>query len=546
MTTQANMALMPVVSVVNNQVTALSTDVARFFGKRHDAVIRDIKNLCSILPSDRLHNFVETVVTRENPSGGAPIKSKAYRMTRDGFTLLVMGWTGERALQFKLAWLDAFNRMEEQLRKQQIFAEQDNSLITNEQQYELSSRVIDLEVLTLAISEAMRHTVLGFDSPKTKAQGAKQTDGAIFMRNSFSLGEADGASSDAPIPLSRSVNPSTSPARLTAGCECYNLTKDTIMQTNVGNLQPVRINLNDLSLRVFNINNEPWFAVTDICSGLKLTNPSKVVLKLRDCERSNLKLEDGKTLNIVNESGLYTLILRCDAALKEGTPAFNFRVKVTDEILPSIRKRGYYAIQGHDDNSLITPEQQYEISSHVMRKTHALFGQRNYSAVYQALKRRFRIPRYTCLLNRDYETALKFIDSLTKGDFNLPDVPEKSKPSTHGFIKVPVNPVSRYRYAINSSSFTFNVSRLTTTEKDLTVVSDVSFLPERKIEISAGELRAIKVLVYFFEDLFKPFIQWAEQEARRQHHPRASAFYDVWNEPDLFMCALKRIIKRNS
>ena len=204
------------------------------------------------------------------------------------------------------------------------------------------------------------------------------------------------------------------------------------------------------------------------------------------------------------------------------------------------------SVQQEQDNFLITNEQQYEISSHVMRKTHALFGNRNYSAVYRALKRRFRIPRYTCLLNRDYETALKFIDNLTSDDFSLPDMPEESKPSTHGFIKVPVNPVSRYQYAINSSSFTFNVNRLTTTEKALTVVSDVSFLPERKIEISAGELRAIKVLVYFFEDLFKPFIQWAEQEARRQHHPRASAFYDVWNEPDLFMCALKRIIKRNS
>lgn len=202
--------------------------------------------------------------------------------------------------------------------------------------------------------------------------------------------------------------------------------------------------------------------------------------------------------------------------------------------------------QQEQDTSLITPEQQYEISSHVMRKTHALFGNRNYSAVYRALKRRFRIPRYTCLLNRDYETALKFIDSLTKDDFNVPDVSEESTPPTHGFINVPVNPVSRYQYAINSSSFTFNVNRLTTTEKALTVVSDVSFLPDRKIEITAGELRAIKVLVYFFEDLFKPFIQWAEQEARRQHHPRASAFYDVWHESDLFMCALKRIIKRNS
>lgn len=325
MTTQNPCTIAPVVSIVNNSVTALSTDIAKFFGKRHDNVVRDIENLLSKLPSSRVLNFEETKVEiATNLENIASKLIKAYRMTRDGFTLLVMGWTGERALQFKLAWLDAFNAMEKQLYEKNV----------------------------------------------------QQTTG--------------------------------------------------------------------------------------------------------------------------------------------------------------------------QDISLITPEQQYEISSHVMRKTHALFGNRNYSAVYRALKRRFRIPRYTCLLNRDYETALKFIDSLTKGDFNLPDVPEKSKPSTHGFIKVPVNPVSRYRYAINSSSFTFNVSRLTTTEKDLTVVSDVSFLPERKIEISAGELRAIKVLVYFFEDLFKPFIQWAEQEARRQHHPRASAFYDVWNEPDLFMCALKRIIKRNS
>ena len=42
MTTQSSLALMPVVSVINNRVTALSTDVAKFFGKRHDNVVRDI------------------------------------------------------------------------------------------------------------------------------------------------------------------------------------------------------------------------------------------------------------------------------------------------------------------------------------------------------------------------------------------------------------------------------------------------------------------------------------------------------------------------
>lgn len=107
----------PVLSVVKNQVTALSTDVAEFFEKRHDAVLRDIKKLITSLPLQRLHNFVETEILRASPLiKGAEIKSKAYRMTRDGFTLLVMGWTGEKALQFKLAWLDAFNKMEEELR----------------------------------------------------------------------------------------------------------------------------------------------------------------------------------------------------------------------------------------------------------------------------------------------------------------------------------------------------------------------------------------------------------------------------------------------
>lgn len=107
----------PVLSIVKNQVTALSTDVAQFFGKLHKHVIRDIENLLSNLPAERQSNFGQTFVTRANPKNPqVKIQSKAYRMTRDGFTLLVMGWTGEKALQFKLAWLDAFNKMEEELR----------------------------------------------------------------------------------------------------------------------------------------------------------------------------------------------------------------------------------------------------------------------------------------------------------------------------------------------------------------------------------------------------------------------------------------------
>lgn len=108
--------ILPVVSVTDGVVTTLSTDVAALFEKRHNDVIRSIETLTSTMSADRLRNFAQTVVTRTNPSGGAPIQSKAYRLTRDGFTFLAMGFTGAKAQAFKWMYIDAFNRMEEQLR----------------------------------------------------------------------------------------------------------------------------------------------------------------------------------------------------------------------------------------------------------------------------------------------------------------------------------------------------------------------------------------------------------------------------------------------
>lgn len=115
LTLGTSVAITPALAAVNGTPTALSTDVASHFGKRHDNVVRDIEALIQDLPADRLLNFEETVTERPNPAGGAPIQSRAYRLTRDGFTLLAMGFTGKKALAFKLAYLDAFNRMEAEL-----------------------------------------------------------------------------------------------------------------------------------------------------------------------------------------------------------------------------------------------------------------------------------------------------------------------------------------------------------------------------------------------------------------------------------------------
>ena len=281
--------------------------------------------------------------------------------------------------------------------------------ISKAQQGELATLIAErfpsVPVLSIAISEAMRHTVLGFDSPK--AQGAKrqQSDGAFSMRDASSMGEADGASSDAPVPCARSVNLSVSPTRLTAGSEFYNLHKETIMQTDAGMLQPVRLEINGLSFRIFNINNRPWFAATDVCESLGLANSRKAIANLRECERCNLKLQRGGSLNLINESGLYTLILRCDAAIKEGTDAFKFRVKVTDEILPSLREHGFYAVQ----DRAISKAQQGELATLIAER---FPSGKDRPYAWSRFNNHFRLASYKDLPASRFGEACKYIKQM--------------------------------------------------------------------------------------------------------------------------------------
>nr|WP_314711368.1 Rha family transcriptional regulator [uncultured Comamonas sp.] len=106
----------PELSIHNGIVITLSTDLARHFGKRHDDVLRTIRNLLPQLSAEHLRNFAEASVEVES-GNGAKASYPAYRLTRDGFTLLAMGFTGKKALAFKLAYIDAFNRMEAELQK---------------------------------------------------------------------------------------------------------------------------------------------------------------------------------------------------------------------------------------------------------------------------------------------------------------------------------------------------------------------------------------------------------------------------------------------
>ena len=106
-------------------------------------------------------------------------------------------------------------------------------------------------------------------------------------------------------------------------------------------------------VRVVMIDGDPWFVAADVCAALNLSNPSMAVAGLDDDEKrvsSDPQLNLGsagsgaQSLILVNESGLYTLILRCRNATKPGTVPHRFRKWVTSEVLPSIRKTGSYQI----------------------------------------------------------------------------------------------------------------------------------------------------------------------------------------------------------
>lgn len=105
-------------------------------------------------------------------------------------------------------------------------------------------------------------------------------------------------------------------------------------------------NFESNSIRTLVINNEPWFVAKDLCNAINISNYRDAIERLDEDEKG-VALTDtlgGKQeMNIVSESGMYTLILRCRDAVKKGSVPHRFRKWVTSEVLPQIRKTGSYS-----------------------------------------------------------------------------------------------------------------------------------------------------------------------------------------------------------
>lgn len=102
------------VMVENNQVVVSSRQVAENFGKEHSKVIRSIEGIANFGDTQGMFHKVSHV----NEQNGQEYKE--YLMNRDGFSLLVMGFTGKEAMAWKIKYIQAFNEMEAKIREKTL------------------------------------------------------------------------------------------------------------------------------------------------------------------------------------------------------------------------------------------------------------------------------------------------------------------------------------------------------------------------------------------------------------------------------------------
>lgn len=104
-------------------------------------------------------------------------------------------------------------------------------------------------------------------------------------------------------------------------------------------VNPLTFNFSNHAIRVVMIDNIPWFAAVDVCAVLKIVNSRRAVSRLDDEKGVRTMNTSGgdQQLSIINESGLYSLILT-----SRKPEARNFKKWITAEVLPALRRHGKY------------------------------------------------------------------------------------------------------------------------------------------------------------------------------------------------------------
>lgn len=253
-------------------------------------------------------------------------------------------------------------------------------------------------------------------------------------------------------------------------------------------MQAIGFSFETLPVRALGTPELPLFVATDVAGALGYkdrTNAIKQHVDPEDIVKAEITDSMGRTqtVNCVNESGLYALIF--GSKLES---AKRFKRWVTSEVLPAIRKQGFYA--GPD---YINEAQQREIQRAVGRRA-AGIG-KNFSLIYGALKDRFDIPRYTCLQKRDFEAALDFIQ------------------------KAPI--MSREQWLQKEESERKRIEA--TTYRD-------ERIPERipAFYLTDAEAKNLLAGIYCLRYLFRPQIQAFYNTLNQMKSPLAAQFYEFF------------------
>lgn len=135
------------VFIQNAQTLTTSLKVAETFGKEHKHILVSIREI--LAAENSTAKFFEES-TFENRGKSYPM----YYINRDGFTLLAMGFTGKKALQFKLAYIDAFNKMEHKL--QELLASGKNAKWLETRDHGTNTRKVETSNIKCYIDYAYR------------------------------------------------------------------------------------------------------------------------------------------------------------------------------------------------------------------------------------------------------------------------------------------------------------------------------------------------------------------------------------------------------
>lgn len=126
-----------------NEAVTDSLTVAEYFQKRHDNVLKAIDKLLGGLPkNNETLLFIETTYVEEQ-------NGQTYRkfiMTRDGFSLLAMGFTGKKALQWKLRYIEEFNKMESALaqrKSEEYIINRKNGILTRKSETDMLKKLVE-------------------------------------------------------------------------------------------------------------------------------------------------------------------------------------------------------------------------------------------------------------------------------------------------------------------------------------------------------------------------------------------------------------------